>query len=399
MHSGTRLHASGGNHLRRLPARHHYADYDLEPANRSYYRVAFLDAFRRYGIFPRDVGTLSVETLLWPAPASQAEVASLSAFVAELSREQTYWRLPRDRESQWQILEDGKRRLHDHLSLGAKSGAGRVGGIDFKKPFEVVTFQLRERPDASSVGTRSAQWIVKIVQPPGATTFETGTQSRKVAGCTLVVDADSGRVRYHIQRATGGKRAKHERPNDLLARAGTATAVPPPVERKLRVFAFDPSLGVKLETSGINEVVLSIPWERDAAGADLLKKGPVGEYVEVIDRDPSSGCFYSPVDLNHPHVLAQEGLAPSATRCSTSRWFAVAMRGSAISRQRSGGWRSGLPPSRCGLTTTLEWQDDEYVPRLLYPHALREANVSARQRQCYSAISAPVAADTGRARG
>lgn len=37
----------------------------------------------------------------------------------------------------------------------------------------------------------------------------------------------------------------------------------------------------------------------------------LGEYVEVVDYDPSSGVFYQPVDLNHPHLLAQDGPAPS----------------------------------------------------------------------------------------
>ena len=71
----------------------------------------------------------------------------------------------------------------------------------------------------------------------------------------------------------------------------------------------------------MNEVTIRVPWERDAEGADILKAGPVGEYLEVVDRDPASGCFYEPVDLNDPHLLAQDGLAPSeGNRSSTSRW-------------------------------------------------------------------------------
>ena len=31
----------------------------------------------------------------------------------------------------------------------------------------------------------------------------------------------------------------------------------------------------------------------------------------MVDYDPASGCFYAPVDLNDPHLLAQDGLAPS----------------------------------------------------------------------------------------
>src|SRR4029077_20657136 len=48
-----------------------------------------------------------------------------------------------------------------------------------------------------------------------------------------------------------------------------------------------------------------IPWELK------LEPGPVGEYLEVVDYDPASACFYAPVDLSDPFLLAQDGLAPS----------------------------------------------------------------------------------------
>ena len=78
-----------------------------------------------------------------------------------------------------------------------------------------------------------------------------------------------------------------------------------PVSRRLRVLAFDPSLATRLETSSINQITIEIPWEDD------LLPGPIGEYIEVVDADPASGAFYHPVDLNHPYLLAQDGLAPS----------------------------------------------------------------------------------------
>lgn len=50
------------------------------------------------------------------------------------------------------------------------------------------------------------------------------------------------------------------------------------------------------------------------SGADTLgdlEPGPIGEYIEVIDIDPSSDCMYAPVDLNDPLLLASDGLTPS----------------------------------------------------------------------------------------
>ena len=51
----------------------------------------------------------------------------------------------------------------------------------------------------------------------------------------------------------------------------------------------------------IGEVTFKVPWE-------ALPPGPVGEYLEVIDIDPASGCFYEPVNLDDPSLLAQNGL-------------------------------------------------------------------------------------------
>jgi hypothetical protein len=373
------------------------ADYELAALENRSYRVAFLDAFRQHGIFPRDVGTLSVETLLWPAPAKPDEVAIVGDFVAALARERTYWNIPRDRQEQWELFNTWKQRLHDHLSQRRGRRAAHLGAINLAKPFEVVAFELRERPRADSLGTRDAQWVVKIVQPPGATSSQRERQA--AAGCTLLVDADSGRVWYQIDRATEKKSAT--KTTDVLTRAGTARAVSPPVERQLRVFAFDPSLGVKLDTLGINEVVLSIPWERDASGNDLLTAGPAGEYLEVVDRDPASGCFYAPVDLNNPHLLAEKGLTPSESNPQFHQQmvYAVAMRTIRhfeVALGRLALW-SPRHEKVTGPDGNTHWREDEFVPQLrLYPHALREANAyysPAKKAILFGYFSAPIADD------
>src|SRR3954454_22652009 len=80
-----------------------------------------------------------------------------------------------------------------------------------------------------------------------------------------------------------------------------------PTSRRLRILAFDPSLATRVETAGMNEITVEVPWEEG------LKRGPFGEYIEVIDCDPASGMFYQPVDLDHKNLLAQDGLAPSET--------------------------------------------------------------------------------------
>ena len=145
----------------------------------------------------------------------------------------------------------------------------------------------------------------------------------------------------------------------------------PPASRLLRGYAFDPSLSTTLDTAGINQTTFPVRWE-------TLARGPVGEYVEVVDHDPASGRFYEPVDLEHPHVLAQDGLAPSESspQAHQQMVYAVAMTTirnfeKALGRKALWSPRRTPPPAVPGAP----WKDDEFVQRLrIYPHGLRGAN-------------------------
>ena len=198
---------------------------------------------------------------------------------------------------------------------------------------------------------------------------------------------------------------------------------PDPAFRKLRGYAFDPSLSTQLETAVLNEVVFRVAWEKG------LKEGPVGEYLEVVDFDPASACFYAPVNLNHPHVLARDGLTPSEGNPQFHQQMAYAVAMTTLSNfERALGRRALWSPRETDADTPDDDEDDdapggaagdgteareggdakekkggrkrkysfegpaaptggcvkrnhqsgwslEYVPRLrVYPHALRQAN-------------------------
>ena len=64
VHPRARLLPAGRHHLRRVPARADHRRRRPGARRRPDYRVAFIEAFRRRGIYPRDVRTLSVESLL-----------------------------------------------------------------------------------------------------------------------------------------------------------------------------------------------------------------------------------------------------------------------------------------------------------------------------------------------
>lgn len=135
--------------------------------------------------------------------------------------------------------------------------------------------------------------------------------------------------------------------------------VPKPVSRQLRIFSFDPSVSAQFHTATIGEITVAVPWEE-------LQPGPVGEYLEVVDADPASGVFYRPVDLNHPHVLAQNGLPASETNPQFHQQMVYAVAMNTILQFEQALGRVALWSTHGG---------DTYVQRLrIYPHALRDRN-------------------------
>jgi hypothetical protein len=365
------VNATFGDYLRAIIT----ADYELDPLDDRRYRVAFVEAFRSHGIFPSEVGTLSVETLLWPRPPAPDSIPAVSDFVRTLARRNAIWTLPHDREELWRTLDACRHEMAALLQARPRNGQRpAIGPVRLDKPFEIVSFQPRQR--IAFNGAISAQWIIKIIQPPPHETAASGNgKEPAVSGCTLVVDARNGTLNYQIDKAPLKARPAKTPQVPVLKPLITN---PPPSQRRLRVFAFDPTFGVSLDTAGINEIVLRVPWERDAAGADVLQPGPIGEYVEVIDRDPASGCFYAPIDLNDARLLAQDGLAPSESnpQFHQAMVYAVTMR--TIRTFESALGRLALWSPRRVETVGQDGRkkiSDEYVQRLrIYPHALREAN-------------------------
>jgi len=144
------------------------------------------------------------------------------------------------------------------------------------------------------------------------------------------------------------------------------TSIPrKPETRRLRAYAFDPSLSLQIDTAKLNKIVYEVDWED-------LEVGPVGEYIEVIDYDPTTDSFYNPVNLNDLHIVADGGLRPSVSNPQFHQQmvYAVAM----ITIQN---FEKALGRKVLWAPRLLEDPDqyEEYVPRLrVYPHALRDAN-------------------------
>ncbi len=132
-----------------------------------------------------------------------------------------------------------------------------------------------------------------------------------------------------------------------------------PTVRPLRVYAFDPSAGRRLN----NYMTVPVAYEK-------LEPGPVGRQLAVIDYDASNELFNEAVDLDHPAVLMCNGLDPSesdprfhqqmvyAIASETIRRFEFAL-GRPVRWRTMPGWRKAHP----------------FHARLrIFPHAFQQAN-------------------------
>lgn len=150
---------------------------------------------------------------------------------------------------------------------------------------------------------------------------------------------------------------------------------PVPAFRKLRGYAFDPSVSLNLKTAGFNEITYSVPWETE------LKPGPEGEYVKVVDRDPSSNAVYREVDLNAPELLASEGLTPGENNPQFHQQMVYAVAMNTITNfEKAIGRKVQWSNVKKEFSYVKEGKKVKgtghyFVKQLLiYPHALREAN-------------------------
>jgi hypothetical protein len=146
----------------------------------------------------------------------------------------------------------------------------------------------------------------------------------------------------------------------MMAQPLSKASSPNPPKRWLRAFAFDPIISRKIETHEINEVTIGLPWEKN------LRPGPVDDYLEIVDYDPSSQAFYAPVDLNDTNLLAQDGLPASEGNPQFHQQMVYTVARNTISHFERALGRRAL--------WSLD-KDYNFVERLrVYPHAFREAN-------------------------
>lgn len=192
------------------------ADYDLVSDDRLNYRVAFVDAFRRHGIYPQASGdptdsdpprTLSVDTLRWREPEQAGHSAAAWNRIQRQYRKLCEALKPyadrctyiSDRSELFELTRRTRGDVHRLLTAAFRSvpAFAEQLGIDRHREFSVE--ELRRASRVGPDGRQRPQLVVSVtqvreVQPAAGTSFEFR------GGCTLVVDLVALELVYCIRK-------------------------------------------------------------------------------------------------------------------------------------------------------------------------------------------------------
>ena len=195
-----------GDYLRALIT----ADRDVVPNDSRGYRLAFIDAFRQHGIFPRKLRSLSDESLTWESAEAIAEYSQIVKLGIRLKPFFSQLGWSSDREKRWNTTRKHRADLHEQLQQKFwlkfdDHVLQKHTGLDFsiersgEVRFEVHSLWpvRRQRPD----GTVLNQVIFSILQHRRVDLQVPGKKPQEIwGGCTFIVDLDSETIRYLISK-------------------------------------------------------------------------------------------------------------------------------------------------------------------------------------------------------
>jgi len=218
-----------GDYLRALIT----ADFAVVPQDRYGYRIAFVEAFRARGIYPKGLRSLSVDNLVWgrPGPAVQKILEPRLAELQAPYNQCIYLDNPRARDPRREIFlrqQEWRRALHvaitrflASLPEGKRRALGFEMGLDLRQghpQFTVRALQFTRKATADSTGVPRA--LISIVQERRVA-HEDERPFTFRGGCTIVVDVRSCEVDFVVSKnLLSGTRLDEERTFQLEARSG-----------------------------------------------------------------------------------------------------------------------------------------------------------------------------------
>lgn len=174
------------------------ADADLVEDDRYNYRVAFVEAFRKRGIYSLDLDTLSVDTLRWQGVDFATPPPQYRIIIRQLKQYADRCFYISDREDLFTETRKQRRKLHTALeSIFAKTPEfAATLGLDPSFKFEV--HELRRSMRVGPDGQHVPQIIVALTQSRPIEIEGSAEPHTFRGGSTLVVDLSTPAVQYAI---------------------------------------------------------------------------------------------------------------------------------------------------------------------------------------------------------
>jgi hypothetical protein len=209
-----------GDYLRALIT----ADLDLIADDTFGYRVAFMEAFRRWGIFPGDARSLSEESLRWQGPDMSLADSQTQVYLGrDLSTQMRSWNLSGNREVIFSRLRDAQATAKSIIDSSRGYKQRITEGLDLDQ-FDFEVNSIRPVRRVGPEGEYLMDAVVEITQKrPGyldkslkeAPVFLPAGEEPDFwfrGGCTLIIDLETGRLRYCIyKRITSESRYELQR--------------------------------------------------------------------------------------------------------------------------------------------------------------------------------------------
>jgi hypothetical protein len=214
-----------GEYLRALVT----ADYELVAHYPVGYRLAFLDAFRRRGIYPLDVTTLSVESLRWQTADEPDNAAGVRKIVQALRQYAEKCTYIASRKRRFELTLESRLKMRSMINdilTGDSNGAelAKTFGLDASAGtdrIEVHALRMAQRlkPDGSPI-LQAIMEITQSVRLPFDPSDDTLGTFEFIGGCTLVIDLREPNLDYVIVKNVNAPR-RIQRAREFLKNGGS----------------------------------------------------------------------------------------------------------------------------------------------------------------------------------
>lgn len=207
-----------GDYLRALIT----ADLDLVAEDTFGYRVAFMEAFRWRGIFPSEARSLSEESLRWQGPDMSFDDNRPQLYLGrDLTTQMMGWNLNGNREVIFNYLKEAKDTAKSIINDSRGYKQRITEGLDLDQ-FEFEVNSIRPVRRIGPEGEFLMDAVVEIIQKrPGfldksmdeAPSWLPSGEEPDFwfrGGCTLIIDLETGRLRYCIYKRINSK-SRYER--------------------------------------------------------------------------------------------------------------------------------------------------------------------------------------------